>query len=202
MLAALLLPHLTAGAAIILFQGGYFGSSYRGKAQVKQISLRVAQFLPSIPVSHDTKPACKIPGSWSHSHILIFSFTLVLFLLWQVQICFVKNIQGIIWKDGHFSFILFLITHSSTHHQERTVPALTLICNIMPECLSSCSFKRVFINTLETYHLVIRGGCCDIDGLGLDIPWDFGCRGVAWLLLFSVLERNDPRVHQLSSLDR
>lgn len=121
-LAALLLPHLTAGAAITLFQGRHFGSSYRGKAQVKQISLRVAQFLPSVPVSHDTKPACKIQGSWNHSQILIFSFTLVLFLLWQVQTCFVKIFRTIIWQVGHFSFFFFdqTVVHTSSREDSST----------------------------------------------------------------------------------
>lgn len=55
---------------------------------------------------------------------------------------------------------------------------------------------------IKTYCLVIIVGCCDIEGVGLDIPRDFGCCGVAWLLLFSVLEGREPLEHQPSSLDR
>ncbi len=66
----------------------------------------------------------------------------------------------------------------------------------------SSSFSYVFINTLDTYRPVIRVGCCGIDGVGLDVPRDFGCCGVAWVLLFSLPESSDPCVHQPSSLDR
>lgn len=87
-------------------------------------------------------------------------------------------------------------------------PALTIF-NTMKENVTqmwlfyvSLSFNYVLINTLDTYCLVIRVGCCGIDGVGLDVPRDFGCCGVARVLLFSVLESSDPCVHQPSSLDR
>lgn len=81
--------------------------------------------------------------------------------------------------------------------------------NMSHKFQSSCHVLSVSFTSMPSCHisyalycLVIRVGYCDIDGVGLDVPRDFGCCGVTWMLLFSVCECSDPWEHQWSSLDR
>ena len=77
-------------------------------------------------------------------------------------------------------------------HNEQKMSQMALSCVVV--------LNYVVTNTPDTCCLVIRVGCCDINHVGPDVPRDFGCCGVAWMLLFSVLKSRNPwEVDRLSA---